>query len=283
METKTRKHKVMDKHPIGGSLLFSLVMLLVLLTITNIFLTPLVLIFGQNDNITLIIMIITTILSNFIIIWWFRPETKGMFAEYNLKPAMMICTCFFIYWVVGTIFMLIEGIKIGFPSFAGIRTSLFAGISEEVIFRAFIILPLMRRDADKKRMIIAMIISSVLFGLIHGANALEGADPLVTLNQVVVTALLGMCFCALFLASGNLIFCILMHALTDIVAFMNVTGVSDNGIMQGTLTKGTIIDDVLVIVIVFIVLRYFFSKPVMDATTELWKKKWKVAESEYSE
>ena len=89
---------------------------------------------------------------------------------------------------------------------------LMAGVGEEVLFRGFIFVAIFEFwpwGLDFNMNIIAAIIaSSVLFGLGHS----------ITLLYFILTALLGVAFCLIFLWTGSLIAPIVAHALYDFYA-----------------------------------------------------------------
>lgn len=107
---------------------------------------------------------------------------------------------------------------------------LLIGVFEEVAFRGTIFLALLeRRRATKKQIFRATALSSAIFGLIHLANLLEGANVGATLLQVGYSFLIGGMCAIVLLRSHNLGFCILLHTLFDI-----------GGRMVGTVATGRI-------------------------------------------
>lgn len=65
----------------------------------------------------------------------------------------------------------------------------------------------------------AAIFSSMVFGLLHFANLLIGADPLATPVQVVFAILYGIAFSAPLLYTGSIWPLVGLHALQDFIAF----------------------------------------------------------------
>lgn len=83
--------------------------------------------------------------------------------------------------------------------------SLTAGICEETIYRGFLINYLMHAPANLN-VTLAMVISSVIFGLGHMYQGVRGA---------IGSSVLGFLFALLFVMTGNLVLPIFLHALID--------------------------------------------------------------------
>ncbi len=94
--------------------------------------------------------------------------------------------------------------------------SLMIGIFEELAFRG-VLFPAMleRHRKSKKGILLTTAISSAVFGLVHLLNLLEGADIASTLLQVGYSFLIGGMCAIVLLKTGNLLWCILLHALYD--------------------------------------------------------------------
>lgn len=89
--------------------------------------------------------------------------------------------------------------------------TLLVGIGEETAFRGIVL----NSVATRTTVIPAVIVSAVLFGLMHSVNAM--IQPVgTTIGQVVLTSLIGLTFGFVYVASGgNLILVIVMHWLYD--------------------------------------------------------------------
>jgi len=112
-----------------------------------------------------------------------------------------------------------------------IAVSLTAGICEEIVYRGFLIPYFMGAPANLP-VTIAMIASSLVFGLAHLYQGVRGA---------IGTAILGMVFAILFVMTGNLWVTIVLHALIDArLLLMIAEGQSLEPVTQG---RGTLSDD----------------------------------------
>lgn len=83
----------------------------------------------------------------------------------------------------------------------------FVAILEEVIFRGLLFRAML--PSGKK---MAILVSSLTFGVGHIVNLFLGAELLSTALQLVHASAIGFCFSAIFLATGSLLPCILAHA-----------------------------------------------------------------------
>ncbi len=101
---------------------------------------------------------------------------------------------------------------------------LIPGIWEEVAFRG-VMLPMLSKKYSSK---IAILISSVIFGLVHSFNIIitiiYGANPILILFQVIYATFLGISFAYMYVKTGSLLPSIITHYLIDAVGqiFFNV-------------------------------------------------------------
>ena len=95
------------------------------------------------------------------------------------------------------------------------------GFLEEIIFRGFLFKAMCEdRKSSSKR--IAIIVSSVTFGIGHIVNLLNGADFLSTSLQICYATAIGFIFTILFDKSGSLIPCIITHSLLNALGAFSV-------------------------------------------------------------
>lgn len=90
---------------------------------------------------------------------------------------------------------------------------LFVGFSEELLARGLIVHAL---NHDFIPQYLVMLVSSILFGLLHGMNYFNGQDRKTTTTQIVVTTLIGMSLYVSYIVSGTLWLPIALHAAFDI-------------------------------------------------------------------
>ena len=90
------------------------------------------------------------------------------------------------------------------------------GFLEETVFRGIILIVLLQRLSQTRNgYFMAIIISSAFFGIIHLLNLFNSASVSATLLQVGYSFLMGIMWGIIYLATQNLIFPILLHAMYD--------------------------------------------------------------------
>lgn len=92
-----------------------------------------------------------------------------------------------------------------------------AGIGEELLSRGVIMSSIRATGNDSRKATIAgVVISAVIFGLMHLGNIVETGDVVGTLGQVVYAAGIGIYLGAIFVRSGNIWANALLHFLFDL-------------------------------------------------------------------
>lgn len=105
----------------------------------------------------------------------------------------------------------------------------FVGLSEEVLFRGFLFGGLRQRF----RLINAIILSSVAFGMLHLINAGAGQSIPETLFQIINAAALGGLFCGLVLQANSLWPAIILHMVWNTYAMMGIATTEDMPTIPG--------------------------------------------------
>lgn len=104
-------------------------------------------------------------------------------------------------------------------------SGLFVGLAEELLFRG-IVVSLLRKAGHKEWSVAA--VSSLFFALMHSTNILTGQ----AITTVGFTVLYTFCFGVLMYltmrVTGNLVWAILLHGLTDPTGFLAVGGIDEN-------------------------------------------------------
>lgn len=115
--------------------------------------------------------------------------------------------------------------------FAGV---LLTGIAEEIIFRGVILNLLLDRFGSTSRGIwAAVLIESMMFGLVHLTNAFGGVNPEAAFWQAVNAAFMGILFSAVYVRSNNIWMPIILHTLNNFAA----------GFSSIIWSQGTYLDD----------------------------------------
>lgn len=138
-------------------------------------------------------------------------------SKWSLKY-LWISILFMIYIVVNFDFTLIESSKV-YMVVLMILECFAIGLFEEYFFRGFVLgVFLEKRKHDKKGIFFVVLVSSMLFGLLHIMNLFEkNAQLNVVLSQVVYTFFIGTFFSAVYIRCNYCMWwCVLLHALYDI-------------------------------------------------------------------
>lgn len=109
-------------------------------------------------------------------------------------------------------------------------SGIFIGFAEELLTRGIVVK--MLRDAGSSEWIV-MVISSLVFALLHSANLLSGQPLTTVLVTVVYTFGFGVCMYLTLRATGNLVWPMLLHALFDPTLFLSTGGIDHAGAAAG--------------------------------------------------
>lgn len=173
-------------------------------------------------------------ISVFLIVWIIK---KGLGEKYGLTKGKIdiVRYLFFIPLILMVSVNFWGGVALNFST---LETVLFVismlgvGFMEEIIFRGFLFKALLK---DNLKM--AIIISSVTFGIGHVINLINGADLVPTLLQICYAIAGGFMFTIIFYKSGTLIPCIVAHSLINATsAFEGQTSLTLNIITAVVLT-----------------------------------------------
>ena len=272
-----RKHNFIDKHPIGGSILIGFFMMVLRELISTVFMAPHALIFGMpSELMKLIYMVISAIIVFLLYKWWFSPEFEGALKGGDVIGGLKNSWPFIAYWVINGIVLFVAGALTLKPlNMSTVTVSVTAGIVEEMAFRHGMISTMLRNRNQKDQILKCCLISSVVFGLIHLANVVQGADPIATLLQAVTATCLGIFFAAIYVNCGNLLPCMIVHALHDIYAISIDATVSEQGVITGMNNLTDIADAILCIALAaYAIYRYLKKDKNLEQIVSLWNHKW---------
>jgi len=178
----------------------------------NLFATPASVFFGLGAAIVVgsIILIVFT-----ASVGWLRP----LFAKQPIGGRWWMWI--FVLLVITPIVLRFVGIDYGFYGADVVVTSLFVGLligfAEELLYRGIVVKIL--RDAGHREWIVA-VGSALLFALSHSINLLVGQPVIVVLLTVVYTFGFGILMYLVMRVTGNLVWAMLVHAMTDPTTFL---------------------------------------------------------------
>lgn len=277
-EKKVIKHRILDKHPILGIILLTV---LTLFLIQGVFggIIGVVVYFIADSPRELVIYVAVSI-SAFIMLAihkrWFYPEYNGSLAiDDSFRKWLLVTLAILLALIIPDfIIMTVTGTNFVAPTIKTILVALSAGTSEEVIFRGIPASYAMRHLNDRKKLPLVIVITSLLFSLVHATNIFAGASVSATLLQLLTSFGIGTTLCALYFRSGNIILPMLLHFLYDVYALMNADSVTEAGVLEASLTVKDFTANLVILVIEIAITLYLLRGPVLDDLTEIWKKKW---------
>lgn len=123
-------------------------------------------------------------------------------------------------WIIAT-GNLWDGITLNYQGISllyAVLSMTLIGYIEEMLFRGFLFTALLEKDGPK----MAIIISSVTFGMGHIVNILAGQANLETIIQMIFAVSWGFIFTMVYYKSGSLLPCILAHAMVDVFSLFGV-------------------------------------------------------------
>lgn len=176
--------------------------------------------FGYTSSISFIVNTILSVVLLALIIIDKKTKYYGLTRVKNAKK--------FLYFlplvIIGTV-GLWNGIDINKSTteiIFHILTMINIGFLEEIIFRG-----ILYKSIEKDNQKLAIIISSITFGIGHIVNLLNGADLVPTLMQICYAITIGFLFVTIFNKSKSLIPCIITHIAVN---SLSVLGVDSTGI-----------------------------------------------------
>ena len=130
-----------------------------------------------------------------------------------------------LFYVIGSAFFILMYRK-GFTQYMSIINLLigcfFIGICEEFLCRGFLLNEFLERfGKDKKGVWYSIIVSGVMFGLMHLGNIFGGQDVIGTLSQVVGASVTGIVFGVIYYRTKNIWSVVILHALWDFSLFLS--------------------------------------------------------------
>lgn len=150
-----------------------------------------------------------------------------------------------------------------------ILTMFFVGMNEEVIMRGIVLNLFADRFSNTRRGVLtAIILSSVIFGAAHIPNVLSGVPLSSALIQALQATLLGILFAAIYLRSGNLWICIIIHALVDFGGLM-ASGIFGNGDMTDMIGSLSLLNLVVTVPLFLIPCIVLLRRSKLDEIVEM--------------
>ena len=277
-QSKPKKaHKLTEKFPVLSALLFAFAGFILCQTLSSLINMPIHVAFNAYSMTT---GIAGTLIASFVILLlyklFFKPEFEGNLKGGSLALGFQLGVFHIAYLVISLLLpLLLFSSTLKAPSFAQTEAAIMAGVTEELAFRALLIGTLMRQWHDEKKILPAVIISGVVFALIHAANIFAGADPFYTAGQVFSAGCGGVFFAAVYLRSGNILPVMVLHTIQDICAAAATAGATDTLIVTTSIRETDILDMVLSAVLAGVGIWLVRGK-VRPEILNVWNRKWTV-------
>ena len=267
MENRSRKHVLCEKAPLAAMLLEA-VLAMLLLSIPGLLGLPKVAESLASSVLAVLFMIAYT--------KWFAPEFKGVFRTSHLATGVAFVWLAFAFKFFGAYFAGLAGSGFYFkPTVTALAMAIAAGFYEETIFRGVTVPVGMRYIKSEKRVGILVLISALVFGLMHIGNIINGASIQMGIVQGVATTFAGIFFIAVYLRTGNILIPIFMHGIFDYMCFVTDPTL-ENGIMANDVAVSALIPAVLVDVIAGIWGLYLLRPAKRAEIPAIWDDKWSV-------
>ena len=204
--------------------------------------------------------------------WWFKPEFKGCLKIEKPDACIKLSAVYMIYLAAGVLEIYL------FSGFTGVTCdgagmALMAGICEETAFRALPVSLMLRYWNREDKILNVMWVSAVCFALSHALNAAAGASALMTVYQVFCCLGAGAFFAALFIRTGSILPCMLLHFMQDLLGSMD-EGIGDSLLYSKTVFGGAQIIDCITCVILAACAIYFLRAEKREEIVSLLNSKW---------
>ena len=274
-EKKAEKYGFLNRQPVAGAVILALVGFFVAQVITSIFQWAV----PVSDLGRMIGAVAGSLVILAVHKRYFRPEFEGNLCGGRPGTGFRMIGIFAVFWIISiAVQVFFTDFALGAPTLATAAVSVTAGFCEESAFRGLPLSFLMRKYAGKDRIVPALVITAVVFGLIHGLNIFAGADSGRTVLQIIGAGCMGLLLGAVYLRSGNLWPVIVIHTVHDIIALLDVSNVTERGVIVGQVTWQAYFDLGLGIAMGVIGL-WLVRREKRGEIAEIWSKKWIIEES----
>ena len=272
-EVKSRKHILCEKAPLVAMFLAA-VFALLFLSIPGLI--------GLSEVAGNLASSVLAVLFMIAYTKWFAPEFKGVFKTSRLATGLAFVWLAFAFKFFGAYFVTLADSGFYFkPTVAALAMAIAAGFYEETIFRGVTVPIGMRYFKSEKRVGILVLISSLVFGLMHIGNIVNGASIQMGIAQGIATIFAGIFLIAVYLRTGNILIPIFMHGIYDYMCFV-VDPTLENGIMANDKAASALVFAVLVDVIAGIWGLYLLRPAKRAEIHAIWNDKWSVDKGESS-
>ena len=202
----------------------------------------------------------------------YKPYYLGSFYKDGIKDRRL--------WILVAIafsidiaFPIVKGIFIRHNSFklSYFANGLQAGCCEEIIFRALPVSVMMAYFKNKKTYIPALLLGSLIFGIIHLTNLIDGSAAVaITWLQVFTASASGLLYCAIYIYTGNILIPIIMHSIHDMGAFLEL---GSDASLTIAIRPGLLIEEGIMFTMEIVIAVLLLRKH-KDHIISVWNNRW---------
>lgn len=272
-----RRHILSEKLPILAALLLVLVSLLLELVIVSVLQKTGLSSIVSSSSVDYIASIAAAVLFLILMRLWYAPQYQGTLKSgLSAKETFFVTLPLIVYSLVVTVIGLIQYSFYFNPTFENLLMGLTAGFSEEVLFRVTCIPLCMGFLRFKNRDMLVPIVTGLVFGVLHIGNIANGASVANGIIQVIVTALMGVYYGALFVSTGSAMPGIIMHSIYDFLCFAGDPTLT-SGIMTGSLATWEIVYNIVLAAAMAACGIFILKKIGRERILQIWREKWSQA------
>lgn len=268
-----RKHKLFDRPVVG--IIVSILIALVGIEVLG-YLSGMIFNFipGTSQIASSLGVILLSFLWLFVHLFWFRGETQDFMNPKKLASSILLGWSMILMPLATFILNIIGGNQIG-NVFTALILALSPGLSEEVIFRIIPVSIAMRSETREKIIPVTIVLTSVIFGFIHSVNILAGANPFLTVLQILYATAIGLICVGIYMRTGNIWVTIVLHTFADFMDFLSVDLQGTEGAVTAAPDLGSVIYLLFCAFVFFINAFTVLKKDKRNGIPETWDHIWK--------
>lgn len=181
----------------------------------------------QDAKVAILVDISQVVIPIMAAIWMYiyyrRNQKNGYRGAMKIrgKNCLDVWVCIGIFFVVTIVryiygaLLMPGGLSLIHIGMSAVISSIYAGVSEEIVTRGIPFAIMMRGEPDAKRIRKALVLTSIVFALFH---LLNGGGAGMGIYSVALTFAMGLCYGAVYLRTGSILASIIFHFADDIFA-----------------------------------------------------------------
>lgn len=212
-------------------------------------------------------------------LWFRRDGYKGCFTRTTAssKEAKRFV---FVLLMIHIISFILErlvddtaGPRFVLPTLQSLAVSFCAGTYEETTFRAIPVSIMMKNNPSRGRMLSSVILTSIVFGIVHMINVSAGAAVSTAIYQSFGAMCIGAFLGAVYIRTGNIFITMVYHFLHDVISMMDPQ--SSTGVMtQTAFSAFTLVLDGIFYVVCIAGAIYLLRKSKWEQIKSRWAYIW---------